>query len=135
MKTFYIFKLNKKTLSIARKTPYNIYILLNTIYRQKRKELLKAYNLFDELCIPINNEFFNSYIYEKMKNNEYYTKFKSIHMYNDYLNDETSKMTINLSHIIIKSNKDKNIFINEIEELNDLFICDFKNNKYLINNK
>lgn len=137
MKTFYIFKLNKTTFSLAKKTPYNIYLLLNTIYRQDKSNLIKAFSLFNELCLPINNDFFNSYLYDKLKDNEYYTKYRSVHMYNNYLDDEVSKMVIGNSHIKIKSNKDSNVFLESINDLNNLFICDFNNEyyKYLIHKR
>ena len=132
LKTFYIFKLNKGIDKLAKKTPYNIYLLFNTIYRYNKKDVLVAFNLFDELCIPINIEFFNKFIYDLLKNNDSYTKFKSIHMYHDYLNNEESKMVVKKSHIRIKSNKDNNIFINNINNLSNFFICDFKNDYYRV---
>lgn len=135
LKTFYIFNLNKSTHILAKKNPYNIYLLLNTIYNQNKLNIISAYNLFNEICNPINKEFYNVYLYDKLKENEYYTKYRNIHMYNDYMSDEISKLTVMNSHIKIKSNKEKNIFIDSIYELDNLFICDFKNEyyKYLIN--
>ena len=87
-----------------------------------------AYDLFSELCIPINKCFFDRYVYDKLEGDEYYTKFRYVHMYHDYFNDEESKMIINNSYILIKSNKVDNVFINNILDINNLFICDFKNN-------
>ena len=130
MKTFYIFKLNREYNLLAKKTPYNLFILLNTIYRHNKNDLLVAYDLFSEICMPINKCFFDEYIYEKLESDEYYSKFKYIHMYHDYLNNEESKMIISNSHIKIKSNKSNNIFINNLLDINSLFICDFKNNYY-----
>ena len=117
---------------LAKKTPYNIYLLLNTIYRHNKKDILVAYHLFNEICMPINKYFFDEYIYDKLELDEYYTKFRYIHMYHDYLNNEESKMEVNNSYIKIKSNKENNIFINNILEINNLFICDFKNDYYLL---
>ena len=42
------------------------------------------------------------------------------------------KMIINNSHILIRSNKIDNVFINNIIDLNNLFICDFKNDYYIL---
>jgi len=132
LKTFYIFKLNNNILSIAKSNSYNIYLLLNTIYRYNKKDIMIAFNLFDELCLPINYNFFNKYIYERLIKSESYTKFQSIHMFHDYINDEESKMIVKKSHIKIKSNKEKNVFIENIRSLKDLFICDFNNDFYLL---
>lgn len=135
LKTFYIFNLNKSTHILAKKNPYYIYLLLLTIYNQNKINIISAYNLFDEICNPINKEFYNIYLFDKLKDNEYYTKYRNIHMYNDYMNDEISKLTIMNTHIKIKSNKEDNIFITTIYDLDNLFICDFKNDyfNYLIN--
>ena len=135
LKTFYIFNLNKSTHIIAKKNPYHIYLLLLTIYNQNKINIISAYNLFDEICNPINKEFYNIYLFDKLKDDEYYTKYRNIHMYNDYMNDEVSKLTIMKTHIKIKSNKEDNIFITTIYDLDNLFICDFKNDyfNYLIN--
>ena len=125
MRTFYVFKLNKNYITPAKKEPYNIYILLNSIYTYKRKNINIPFNLFKEICIPINRDFFNKYFYDKLKSNEGYTKFKSIHMYHNYFTGEDTKMAVNISHIKIKSNIEENIFITNL--IDGLFICDFKN--------
>lgn len=135
MKTFYIFKLNKNYIDIAKKTPNNIFILLSSINNHDKENIIEAFDLFNEICLPINVEFFDDFIFKKLNNYDSYTKFKSVHMYNDYLNDEISKMNINYSHIKIKSNKNDNVFINNLYNLGDLFMCDFNNDfyEYLIN--
>ena len=135
LKTFYIFNLNKSTHILAKKNSYNIYLLLSTIYNQNKINIISAYNLFNEICNPINKEFYNVYLYDKLKDNEYYTKYRNVHMYNDYMSDEISKLVVMNSHIKIKSNKEDNIFITTIYDLDNLFICDFKNDyfNYLIN--
>ena len=132
LKTFYIFKLNREYFLLAKKNSNNIYILLSTIYRQKRKNLLLAYDLFDEICMPINKHFFDRYVYDKLEDDEYYTKFRYVHMYHDYFNDEESKMVINNSYILIKSNKVDNIFVNSLMDITNLFVCDFNNNYYVL---
>ena len=135
LKTFYIFNLNKSTHILAKKNSYNIYLLLSTIYNQNKINIISAYNLFNEICNPINKEFYNVYLYDKLKDNEYYTKYRNVHMYNDYMSDEISKLVVMNSHIKIKSNKENNIFIENINDLENLFICNFKNDyfNYLIN--
>lgn len=130
MRTFYIFKINKQFVRVANDTPKNMYILLNTIYKYNKKDIITAFNLFNELCIPINIEFFNKYIYDKLINDDDYTRFINTHMYHNYFNNEESKMIINKSHIKIKSNKMDNIFLNNLKDITDLFVCDFINEYY-----
>lgn len=135
MKTFYIFKLNNNYINIAKKTPNNIFILLSSINNHNKKRIVEAFDLFNEICLPINVEFFNDYIFKKLNNYDSYTKFKSVHMYHNYFTNEESKMNINNSHIRIKSNKCDNIFITNLYDLGNLFVCDFNNEyyEYLLN--
>ena len=133
LKTFYIFKLNKHYLNIAKENPNSVFILLNSIYTYNKSDIVVAFDLFKEICSPINKEFFNKYYYDKLREFEEYTKFKNTHMYNNYLSDEISKMEINNSHIKIKSNIVDNIFL--LNMLDSVFICDFKTNCYNLLNR
>lgn len=135
MKTFYIFKINKNYLSLVKTVPENMYMLFKSINNHKKEDIVVAYDLFREISLPINRDFFNEYIYMKLRYNESYTKYRNVHMYNDYLNDEISKMSINNSHIKIKSNKEDNIFVSNLMNVDNLFMCDFNSDyyKYLTN--
>ena len=135
MKTFYLFNLKKEYISIAKKTPNNIYILFNSIKNHNKKDISSAFHLYNEICLPINNEFFNFYIYKKLNGLDEYSKFKNIHMYYNYFTDEVSKMIIYKSFIRIKSNIRENIFINSLSDINNLFICDFDNDYFKYNYK
>ncbi len=130
MRTFYIFKINKKFIAVARNMPENIYTLLNSIYTYKSKDIVVAFDLFNEICLPINMEFFNKYIYDKLKNDEDYTKFINTHMYHNYFSGEESKLIIYKSHMRIKSNEENNVFLCNLKEITDLFVCDFIHNHY-----
>ena len=130
LNTFYLFKLNANYINIAKSTPNNIFILLNSIHKHSKQEIDIAFNLFSEICLPINNDFFNDYIYKKLKSSDEYTKFKNIHMYNNYFTDEVSKMVVGKSHIKIKSNISDNIFKINLMDLGNLFICDFENDYF-----
>ena len=135
MKTFYIFKINKNYIALSKTSPDNMYLLFKSISNHKKNDVIVAYDLLKEISLPINKDFFNEFIYMKLRYNDSYTKYRNIHMFNDYLNGETSKMNINNSHIKIKSNKSDNVFIHNLNNIDNLFLCDFKNNyyKYLIN--
>lgn len=130
MKTFYVFKIKNNYISIALNNSTNLYLLLKSIYQYKNKDILVAFNLFNELCLPINIDFFNKYIYDRLKDDDLYTKFKNTHLYHDYFSGEESKMIIYKSHIRIKSNKDNNVFLCNLKDLTELFVCDFMNEYY-----
>ena len=133
LKTFYVFKLNKNYNLVAKRNPENIYILLNSIYTYKKGDIIVAFDLFNEVCNSINKDFFNKYFYEKLNIYDEYTKYRNVHMYNNYLTGEVSKMEVSISHIKIKSNISDNIFI--LNLLDNLFMCDFKNGYYFYNKR
>lgn len=135
MKTFYIFKINKKYNLIGISNPYNLYVLFKSIYDYKEKDIITAFDLFNEICLPINSDFFNKFIYDKLINDDLYTKFKNTHMYHNYFSGEESKMIIYKSHIRIKSNETNNIFLYNLKDITELFVCDFINEYYDYFNK
>ncbi len=135
MKTFYIFKINKNYSLIGINNPSNLYALFKSIYGYKEKNVMAAFDLFNEICLPINIDFFNKYIYDRLKNDELYTKFKNTHMYHNYFSGEESKMIIYKSHIRIKSNELDNVFLYNLKDLTELFVCDFINEYYNYFNK
>ena len=130
MKTLYLFKLNDNYSLIANNKPSSIYILFKSIYSYDKKDIEIAFDLFNDICLPINIEFIDTFIFNKLKIDENYTKYRNIHMYNNYLTNEVSKMNILKSHIKIKSNIYDNIFINNLKEITELFVCDFMYDRY-----
>ena len=130
MRTFYLFKLNNIYSSIAENKPNNIYLLYKSIYTYDKKDIIVAFDLFNDISLPINIDFIDTYIFNKLKIDENYTKYRNIHMYNNYLTNEVSKMNILKSFIKIKSNFEDNIFINNLKEITSLFVCDFMYNNY-----
>ena len=51
-------------------------------------------------------------------------------MYHNYFSGEESKMIIYKSYIRIKSNELDNVFLCNLKDLTDLFVCDFINEYY-----
>ena len=100
MKTFYIFKINSE---YNKTKSTDLYIVFKTIFKQNKKNINMAFNTYNNIVSSINKDFFNKYIYELLYKEESYTKFKNIHMYNNYLTGEVSKMVINNTYILVKS--------------------------------
>ena len=130
MRTFYIFKLNSVYEKISTENPANIYLLFKSIYTYDKSNIDIAFDLFNDIVLPINSNFINEYIYNKLKNSDGYIKYRNIHMYNNYFTNEVSKMSVLNSYIKIKSNLYNNIFINNLEEITSMFVCDFLSDKY-----
>ena len=130
MRTFYIFKLNSIYEKISTENPANIYLLFKSIYTYDKSNIDIAFDLFNDIVLPINSNFINEYIYNKLKNSDGYIKYRNIHMYNNYFTNEVSKMSVLNSYIKIKSNLYNNIFINNLEDITSMFVCDFLSDNY-----
>ena len=89
-----------------------------------------AYDLFNDISLPINSDFINLYLFNRLKEDDSYSKFKSVHMYNNYYTNEVSKLSVFNSYIKLKSNFYDNTFINNLKEITNLFVCDFMYDKY-----
>lgn len=130
MRIFYIFKINNEIVKQKSLTEKDIYESLENIYlmdestTKEGKEMLEVLtNYFDKFNI-------NTLIKEIYRNNINYTNFGNVHTYYDFFTGEKSKIYIYNTHIKIKSNKPNPIFLNDIKNIKNLFVCDFINIDY-----
>ena len=59
-----------------------------------------------------------------------YTCHNNTHILNDFFKNETTKLTINNSHLKLKSNVVYPSFLRDIKNMPNLFVCDFINSDY-----
>ena len=131
MRTFYIFKIKNSYAILTKKNPYHLYKTIENIYYLKPEELKYKINIFDSIKEKFNKEYLNNNIYEYYKDKHNYTKFKNVHMINDYYTDEQTKMTINNTYLLIKSTKEIPSFLKVLNNIkHNIFVCDFKNKDY-----
>ena len=130
MRIYYIFSIKEEILKITKDNPEKLYNILDSIYKMDAKEVKMAYKLFEKTC----NFFDKSNINLLLKNLNYdnysYTCFRDSHLINDFNSNETTKLTINNSHLFLKTNMVYPKFFNEIKNLKNVFICDFVNADY-----
>lgn len=127
MNKIYIFKINN-TFSILNKyNEYNLYVYFSGLINTNEYDLIKARSLFISLTDNILSKE-KEYIY--MLDDDNYIINNNIHYYNDYLNNEKSKLIIHNNYISIYSNKNKPIFLNNIANINNMFYVNFKSKEY-----
>ena len=120
MRLFYIFKVNHK---------YNKEELFNILNKIYLNELRNSYKYYKELIVPINSKI-NNNIYKYYHNDNNYSKFKNIHLYNNYYTLEKSKLIIKNSYMLLDTNSIKSIFFKYLKRSSNIFICDFNNLDY-----
>jgi len=130
MRIYYIFLIKKEIYEITKNKPGNLYKLLESIYLLNNDDVVLGFKMFDKICKIIPKKNFNKLISDTNIESMSYTTFGSTHMINDFLNNETTKLIINNSHIKIKSNTLYPSFFGNLENIPYLFVCDFINMDY-----
>ena len=136
MRIYYIFLIKKEIYEITKNKPENLYKILESIYLLNNDDVVLGFKMFDKICKIIPKKNIEALIksLEKLKDTFIedltYTTFNNTHMINDFLNNETTKLILNNSHIKIKSNTIYPSFFKVIENLPYLFVCDFINMDY-----
>ena len=125
MRIYYIFLIKKEIYEITKNKPENLYKLLESIYLLNNDDVVLGFKMFDKICKTINKKNFNKLLNDINIENLSYTHFNNTHMINDFLNNETTKLIINNSHIKIKSNILYPTFFNSLENIPYIFVCDF----------
>lgn len=130
MRTFYIFKINREFKTITKDNPYNLFLALDEIHDMNTKEVNLAYRLFNEICAPQDKMQVNLSLFNSLKDNDSYTKFKNRHLINDYFTGENSKLTVNETYLKIKSSKNDPSFFKLLRSIPNLFVIDFYSKDY-----
>ncbi len=131
MRRFYIFSIRPELMELYQESPDNLYKILNSIYHMKDDELTYAYNLFQQICIRIDNLAINNKLYLKLHNDLVYTKLQDEHIINNLYKDEISVLKVKKSHLILDCNTSYSSFFSILNQNNsNFFICDFQTGDY-----
>lgn len=130
MRIYYIFLIKDEVYKLSKDKPNNLYKLLESIYLLNNDDIVYAFKMFDKLCKTINKRNINKIIKDNNSDKLTYTNFNNTHMINDFYLNETSKIIINNSHIKLKTNSPYPTFFKDLQNIPNLFICDFINNDY-----
>lgn len=129
MRTFYIFKINNMFQTFYNDKSNILYKMFSDIYNSKEDDIINSFRLFEQITVPFNKKIFNNYILLKHKDDLYYDKKDNKHTINS--SNELSRLTINTTHLKIKTNKNINSFIKDIIDAKEsVFVVDFKNKDY-----
>ena len=130
MRIYYIFKINEELLNITKNNPEKLYEALESIYMASEENLCTGLDLYKKITKKIKKDELNMLIKDIYSENINYTNYLNIHTYNDYFRGEETKIYINNSYIKIKTNINYPIFLNDVKNIKNLFVCDFINLDY-----
>ena len=130
MRTFYIFKINNDYYKITKNMPYNLYKALLNIKLGTKENITYLKNEYNSLVDKYNKRELNNYIDGKMSKLDGYNLFNSVHTFNSYYTNEASKLIVNNSYMIIKTNTITPYFLDYLEDIPNLFLIDFEKGDY-----
>ena len=130
MRTFYIFKINNDYYKITKNMPYNLYKALLNIKLGTKENMTYLKNEYNSLVDKYNKRELNKYIYGKMSKLDGYNLFNSVHTFNSYYTNEASKLIVNNSYMILKTNTITPYFLDYLEDIPNLFLIDFEKGDY-----
>lgn len=130
MRTFYIFKINNDYYKLTKNMPYNLYKALLNIKLGTKENITYLKNEYNSLVDKYNRRELNKYIYGKMSKLDGYNLFNSVHTFNSYYTNEASKLIVNNSYMILKTNTITPYFLDYLEDIPNLFLIDFEKGDY-----
>lgn len=130
MRLYYIFSIKDDILKITKNNPERLYVLLKSIYSLDKENSKLGYRVFQKTCNFFDKKNINLHIKELNSDNYSYICFRDSHIINDFYNNESTRLTVNYSHLVLKTNILYPRFLSEIRNLKNLFICDFTNEDY-----
>lgn len=130
MRVYYIFLIKKEIAKISKDKELNLFKFFESIYNLKKEDAILGFKMFDKVCKRIERRNITKMIKDKYLDDLTYTIIGNTHVINDFLNNETTKLEVNNSHIKIKSNSMYPTFFKDLAKYDNLFVCDFDNMDY-----
>ena len=139
MRTYYIFFIRNDIYNITKNNTDILYKLFESIKYLKKEDGALGFKIFEKLCEKVPKKNINKLIKDDFIENLSYNIFKDTHLINDFINNESTKLFVHNSHLMIKSNSLYPEFFKTLMKLPNLFVCDFDNMDYFylrtLNNK
>jgi hypothetical protein len=130
MRRFYIFNINNEFKILTRKSPYNLFKTFENLYYYQDNDLNYGFDLYDKITTPINRININKKLFLSYKNDDHYSKFMNTHLYNNYYNDENTKLIIGNAYMVMDTNSPNPTFFKKLGKNSHYFACDFINQDY-----
>lgn len=130
MRLYYIFNIKKDIYKITKDDPESLYKLLESIKYLNKEEVNIGYKTFNKVCELIDKKRVHKLIKDEFIEDTSYTIFLNNHIINDFLNNESSKLTICNAFIKLKSNSIYPSFFKCLKTNKYYFVCDFNNMDY-----
>lgn len=129
MRKFYIFNINDEFSILNKNDAYDLYKQMESIKKLDKDEFYIAIKIYETIAKTIDKNIMNKEVYNKHKDSYFYTKYKNVHMINNYYRNEESKLVIKKTYLLLETNIIKSEFFKDLKN-KGLFVCDFENKDY-----
>jgi len=129
MRKFYIFGINEEFNILNKDDTYDLYRQMENIKNLDKDNFYDAVRIYETIAHKIDDKKLEREIYNNHKYSYYYTKYKNIHMVNNYYKNEESKLVVNKAYLLLETNMPNSAFFEDLKN-KGLFACDFENKDY-----
>ena len=130
MRRFYIFKINPSVVKVFKNRPYEVFHTLEMLYYRSDDDIRFGNRFVKQLIYPIALKDLDIMLFKKFKNNYFYMKYKNIHSIHDFYRHENTILALHKTFLKLETNVIKPSFFKELQDFNNLFVCDFESKDY-----
>ncbi len=130
MRNFYIFEINEAVKKMTYQNPYELFHTLETIYYQKREDMMLSFHFLEQLIQPISIQKLDYVLFQHYKENYFYTKYKNVHSMHDVYRKENTCLYLFQTYLKLETNVVKPRFLEELQKNHNFFVCDFEEKDY-----
>ena len=130
MRNFYIFNIVDEIAVLTKSYPYNLFRVLENIYFLNKSDLSIGLDIFEQVALPIDKNKIKNKIFNKYKDNDFYSVINNQHTYNNLYLAEKTTLYIKSAYLFVKTSALKPFFLKELKSNKNLFVCDFENKDY-----
>lgn len=127
MRKYFLFDIHDRYYNLYLYKERLLFRTLESLYNNELHQKANNISLFNQICIPINLNYLNTYFNNKVfiKNN------KNKHLYISIKSDEKTLIELNYSCIIMLTNKNFSRLFRVFNYYSKrIFVCDFENQDY-----
>ncbi|MBR1414207.1 MAG: sporulation inhibitor of replication protein SirA [Bacilli bacterium] len=130
MRNFYMFNISDEIAILTKNNPYNLFKVFENIYYLDKDEYNTAMDVLEQITLPMEKEVIKDNILAKYKDNDFYSVVNNKHTFNNLYLAEVTNLYVKSTYLLLKSSAIRPVFFKELQDISNLFICDFENKDY-----
>lgn len=125
-----MFNISDEIAILTKNNPYNLFKVFENIYYLDKDEYNTAMDVLEQITLPMEKEVIKDNILAKYKDNDFYSVVNNKHTFNNLYLAEVTNLYVKSTYLLLKSSAIRPVFFKELQDISNLFICDFENKDY-----